>query len=49
MQIPDVTGEVTVIAAHRSAPWPDPIRGWRDDLARLITTLHEIAASADVP
>lgn len=49
VQIPDVTAEVTIIAAHMSAPWPDPIRGWRDDLARLTTTLHEIASDTEGP
>jgi hypothetical protein len=39
VQIPDVAGPVTVIAAHMSAPWPDVLRGWREDLARLDTTL----------
>jgi hypothetical protein len=24
-----------VIAAHMSAPWLDPLQGWREDLARL--------------
>jgi endonuclease/exonuclease/phosphatase (EEP) superfamily protein YafD len=49
VQIPDFEGELTVIAAHRSAPWPDPLEGWRDDLARLNTTLQDIAALARGP
>jgi len=46
VQIPDATGEVTVIAAHMSTP---VFRVWRADLARLDTTLQEIGASADGP
>jgi endonuclease/exonuclease/phosphatase (EEP) superfamily protein YafD len=49
VRIPDVAGPVTVIAAHMSAPWPDVFQGWHDDLARLDTTLQDIASSADGP
>ncbi len=27
------------MTVHLSAPWPDPLQGWRDDLARLADTL----------
>ena len=47
--IPGVPSEATVATTHLSAPWPDAIRGWRDDLARLSATLREIAASAPGP
>jgi endonuclease/exonuclease/phosphatase (EEP) superfamily protein YafD len=49
VQIPEVAGEATVIAAHMSAPYPDPLTAWRVDLARLDSTLQEIGASADGP
>jgi endonuclease/exonuclease/phosphatase (EEP) superfamily protein YafD len=49
VQIPDLAGEATVIAAHMSAPFPDVLRAWRGDLARLDTALQEIGASADGP
>jgi endonuclease/exonuclease/phosphatase (EEP) superfamily protein YafD len=49
VQIPDVSGEATVVAGHMSAPWPEVVRSWREDLARLDTTLQEIGASADGP
>jgi endonuclease/exonuclease/phosphatase (EEP) superfamily protein YafD len=49
VQIPDVTGEVNVIAAHMSAPGHTPLNSWRDDLARLGATLQDIAASAGGP
>jgi endonuclease/exonuclease/phosphatase (EEP) superfamily protein YafD len=48
VQIPDVAGEATVIAAHMSAPYRE-LTAWREDLARLDTTLQEIGASADGP
>jgi endonuclease/exonuclease/phosphatase (EEP) superfamily protein YafD len=32
-----------------SAPWPDPIQGWRDDIARLGRALRDIAARTDGP
>ena len=49
VQIPDATSEATVIAAHMSAPYPGVLRTWREDLARLDTTLQKIGASADGP
>jgi endonuclease/exonuclease/phosphatase (EEP) superfamily protein YafD len=49
VQIPDLAGEATVIAAHMSAPFPDVLLAWREDLARLDTALQEIGASADGP
>ena len=49
VQIPGVPGEVTVATTHMSAPWPEPIRGWRDDLARFAAVLSEIAAAAKGP
>jgi endonuclease/exonuclease/phosphatase (EEP) superfamily protein YafD len=48
LQIPGVTGEATVIAAHMSAPHRE-CAAWREDLARLDTTLQKIGASADGP
>lgn len=49
VRIPGVPAEATVVTTHMSAPWPEPIRGWRDDLARLITVLDEIGTSASGP
>jgi endonuclease/exonuclease/phosphatase (EEP) superfamily protein YafD len=46
---PEVGYEVTLVVAHMSAPWPEPLRGWRDDLTRLGATLQRISASADGP
>jgi endonuclease/exonuclease/phosphatase (EEP) superfamily protein YafD len=48
-RIPGLAGDATVASAHMSAPWPEPIRGWRDDLARLSVVLGEIGASARGP
>jgi endonuclease/exonuclease/phosphatase (EEP) superfamily protein YafD len=49
VSIPGLPSDVTVATTHLSAPWPDPIQGWRDDLSRLGATLGEIAASAPGP
>lgn len=47
VRMPDA--DVTVVATHMSAPWPDPIAGWRADLARLPETLRHVAATAGGP
>jgi endonuclease/exonuclease/phosphatase (EEP) superfamily protein YafD len=49
VRITGVPAEATVVTTHMSAPWPEPIRGWREDLARLATVLNEIGASASGP
>jgi endonuclease/exonuclease/phosphatase (EEP) superfamily protein YafD len=49
VRITGVPAEATVVTTHMSAPWPEPLRGWRDDLARLATVLNEIGASASGP
>lgn len=33
----------TVLVVHLSGPWPQPIEGWRRDIARLAVTLDEVA------
>jgi endonuclease/exonuclease/phosphatase (EEP) superfamily protein YafD len=47
--IPGVPAEATVVTTHMSAPWPNPLRGWRDDLARFAAVLSELGASAEGP
>jgi endonuclease/exonuclease/phosphatase (EEP) superfamily protein YafD len=49
VDVPGAPTETTVVTTHLSAPWPEPIRGWRDDLARLRVVLTEIGASARGP
>jgi endonuclease/exonuclease/phosphatase (EEP) superfamily protein YafD len=49
VNVPGAPAETTVVTTHLSAPWPEPIRGWRDDLARLRVVLTEIGASAGGP
>jgi endonuclease/exonuclease/phosphatase (EEP) superfamily protein YafD len=49
VRIPGMRVDATVASTHISAPWPDPIRGWRDDLARLGEVLGEIGTSASGP
>jgi hypothetical protein len=34
VRVPNVTAEAAVVT-HLSAPWPDPIAGWRTDLHRM--------------
>ncbi|MBN9635357.1 MAG: endonuclease/exonuclease/phosphatase family protein [Actinobacteria bacterium] len=38
-----------VMTVHLSAPWPDPLQGWRDDLARLADTLRKAAQASSGP
>ncbi|MDR3661761.1 MAG: endonuclease/exonuclease/phosphatase family protein [Mycobacterium sp.] len=49
IQIPGVEAEITVMSVHLSAPWPDPLQGWRDDLARLTNTLRKAARATTGP
>jgi endonuclease/exonuclease/phosphatase (EEP) superfamily protein YafD len=49
VRIPGVRTEATVVTTHMSAPWPEPLSGWRDDLARFATVLAELGASANGP
>ncbi|MCT7658273.1 endonuclease/exonuclease/phosphatase family protein [Mycobacterium deserti] len=46
VRVPDVPDDVTVVTTHMSAPWPEPIAGWRDDMARLASALRGIAAES---
>ena len=45
VRIPGTSDEAIVVAAHMSAPWPEPIHSWRADLAQLRDTLLAIGAS----
>jgi endonuclease/exonuclease/phosphatase (EEP) superfamily protein YafD len=47
VRIPDVPAEATVVVLHLSAPWPDPIAGWRADLNRMAEKLPQLAAVCD--
>jgi endonuclease/exonuclease/phosphatase (EEP) superfamily protein YafD len=49
VNVPGTPAEITIVTTHMSAPWPEPIRGWRDDLARLRVALTDIGASAGGP
>lgn len=46
LQVPGVTRDVTVVAAHVAGPWPQPIDGWRTEMATLPKTLAGLAKSA---
>jgi endonuclease/exonuclease/phosphatase family metal-dependent hydrolase len=47
VRIPKVMAEATVVVTHLSAPWPDPIAGWRTDLDRMAKKLPQVAAAGD--
>jgi endonuclease/exonuclease/phosphatase (EEP) superfamily protein YafD len=47
VRISGLTSPAVAVATHMSAPWPEPIAGWRADLNRLSTTLRQIAAEAN--
>jgi endonuclease/exonuclease/phosphatase (EEP) superfamily protein YafD len=49
IHIPGVHAPSTVVVTHMSAPWPEPIDGWRTDLNRLGTALQEVATDAEGP
>jgi endonuclease/exonuclease/phosphatase (EEP) superfamily protein YafD len=46
VRIPGVRVDATVLSVHLAAPWPQPIRYWRADVARFPDTLRETAQSA---
>jgi endonuclease/exonuclease/phosphatase (EEP) superfamily protein YafD len=47
VRIPGVTAETTIVVTHLSAPWPEPIAGWRADLHRMAEKLPQLAAAGD--
>jgi endonuclease/exonuclease/phosphatase (EEP) superfamily protein YafD len=46
IQVPEVVTEPTVVAVHLAAPWVQPIERWQQDMARLQSTLRELARDA---
>src|SRR5829696_477172 len=47
VRIPGVTAEATIVVTHVSAPWPEPIAGWRADLHGMAEKLRQLAAAGD--
>jgi endonuclease/exonuclease/phosphatase (EEP) superfamily protein YafD len=43
IRVTGISKDPTVVVAHMTGPWPQPIDGWRRDLDRLPVTLLEIA------
>jgi endonuclease/exonuclease/phosphatase (EEP) superfamily protein YafD len=41
-----VVVDPTVVSAHLSGPWPQPIDDWRSDIAKFPTTLEQLAKDA---
>ncbi|MGP4057089.1 endonuclease/exonuclease/phosphatase family protein [Mycobacterium sp. 4D054] len=46
IRIPGVRVDATVLSIHLPGPWPAPIDGWRDDIARLPETLRDVGRTA---
>ena len=46
LRVPGAASEVTVMAVHLVGPWPQPIDGWRREIAALPRTLAAAARSA---
>ena len=46
IRISGVAVDTTVLSVHLAGPWPQPIRYWRADIARLPDTLREVGSSA---
>ncbi len=49
VHVPGAAAATRVLTVHLSAPWPDPLQGWRDDLARLAGTLLKAAQASSGP
>jgi endonuclease/exonuclease/phosphatase (EEP) superfamily protein YafD len=43
IRVAGISIDPTVVVAHMTGPWPQPIDGWRRDLDRLPVTLLELA------
>ena len=46
IRIHGVVVDPTVVSAHLSGPWPQPIGDWRSDLAKFPATLEQLAKGA---
>lgn len=48
LAVPGLAKPVTVASIHFGAPWPQPLDGWRTDIARFPQVLRSLAASGPV-
>jgi endonuclease/exonuclease/phosphatase (EEP) superfamily protein YafD len=46
LRIDNVAVNPTVVVAHLSGPWPQPIDGWKGDLERMRGTVQQVADAA---
>lgn len=46
LRVPGASADVIVLAAHVAGPWPQPITGWRQEMAALPRTLETVATRA---
>ncbi|BDX34268.1 hypothetical protein TUM20985_48150 [Mycobacterium antarcticum] len=42
VRIPQVPHDVSLLSVHLDAPWPRPIIGWQQDIAKFPSTLSEV-------
>jgi len=47
LRIEGVTVNPTVVVAHLSGPWPQPIDDWKDDLQRMRVTMQKVSDADD--
>jgi endonuclease/exonuclease/phosphatase (EEP) superfamily protein YafD len=46
IRVPGISTAPTIVVVHLPGPWPQPIDGWRHDIALLPATLREVAERA---
>lgn len=46
LRVDGLTRDPTVVSVHLAAPWPQSVDAWRNDLAKLPTTLADLADRA---
>jgi endonuclease/exonuclease/phosphatase (EEP) superfamily protein YafD len=46
IKVEGVQVDPTVLVAHMSGPWPQPIDDWREDMKHMQATMSDLAASA---
>jgi endonuclease/exonuclease/phosphatase (EEP) superfamily protein YafD len=46
IRVPGISLAPTIVVVHLPGPWPQPIEGWRRDIALLPATLREVAERA---
>ena len=47
IEVDGLASDPTIIVAHLSAPWPQPMTDWEQDMQRMGQTMRDVAATAD--